>query len=120
MVSFDEEGMMCLWGTRLEDEVDVAMAGLPPALELAGRARMRLGDVPVLSRGWGVKRKHTHVALDVQAEGTQAWSEMQAKYQFTHAVGDGCQSRHDEGRGRQGHTYEINKGERSWARRWPL
>ena len=86
MVSFDEEGMMCLWGTRLEDEVDVAMAGLPPALELAGRARVRLGDVPVLSRGWGVKRKHTHVALDVQAEGTQAWSEMQAKYQFTHAV----------------------------------
>ena len=86
-VSFDPRGMMCLDGVLLADEVDVAVAGLPPAIELAGRARLRLGeDVLVVERGLGVKRKETHVALDVQAEGLLALTELQARYQFSRAV----------------------------------
>ena len=62
---FDAEGFLCLrQGGRLESH---QLGQLDPAVQIAARARLALGDVEVIP-GDGIKRQETHVQLSTQRE----------------------------------------------------
>lgn len=63
-----------------------ALGNLPPAPQLAVRARIMLGaDATTTERGYGEKLRNVRVAEDVQRENWTALCELQARMEFTHA-----------------------------------
>ena len=72
LVTFDAAGWPCAGGRAISAS-DTLLTSMPAALQLAVRARIELGDVPVRECSDGKEGGKTYVARDVQVEN---WEEM--------------------------------------------